>query len=141
MVQLFWLFLAALWHMELLNQASDMSHRLHRSQSCSNTRSLIHCARLGIEPSFQWLPRCCQSCCTTAGTPGQLFFAPLHTHERSCTQSPGPRGSSWQLCIRASDVLAKRMASLLWRLTSTTHTSAFYMPGSSNLALGQGTFS
>ena len=49
----FFLFLVTLRHMEFLGQGSDPSHSQDLSCSCSNDRSLTHCARLGIEPASQ----------------------------------------------------------------------------------------
>ena len=43
-------FLATLWHMEFSGQRSDPSHYCNLSHSCGNTRSLTHCAGLGIKP-------------------------------------------------------------------------------------------
>ena len=39
--------------MELLGQGSNLSHGHDLSHSCSNARSLTHCARLGIKPASQ----------------------------------------------------------------------------------------
>ena len=39
--------------MEFLGQGPDPSHSCDLSHSCSNARSLTHCARLGIEPANQ----------------------------------------------------------------------------------------
>lgn len=49
-IYLFW---AALWHMEFLDQGSDPTHSCDLSHSCGNTRSLTHCARLRFEPASQ----------------------------------------------------------------------------------------
>ena len=48
-----YLFLAAPWHVEFPGQGSDLSCRCNLSCSCSNARSLIPCAGLGIEPVSQ----------------------------------------------------------------------------------------
>lgn len=49
----FFPFLATLRHVELPGQASDLSCSFSLSHSCGSARSLIHCARPGIEPSTQ----------------------------------------------------------------------------------------
>ena len=49
----FFFFLASLWHMEVLDQGSDLSCSCHLSPSCGNARSLTHCARPGIERASQ----------------------------------------------------------------------------------------
>ena len=46
-------FLAAPRHIELPGQGSDLSHSHDLSHSCSNARSLAHCARWGIEHASQ----------------------------------------------------------------------------------------
>ena len=63
----FFLFLAAPWRIEFLGQGSDLSHCCHPSRSCSNARSLTHCAGLGLNhcPSAPKMP----PSYATAGTP------------------------------------------------------------------------
>ena len=46
-------FLAALQHMEFPGQGSYPGHSRDPSHSCGHTRSLTHCAGLGIEPASQ----------------------------------------------------------------------------------------
>ena len=49
----FFSFLAALRHMEFPGQGSDPSHICSLHCSCSNARSLTHCARPGIKSASQ----------------------------------------------------------------------------------------
>ena len=51
--KVFVFFLGAPWHMELPGHGSDLGHSGDLSLSCGSTRSLTHCAWLGIEPAFQ----------------------------------------------------------------------------------------
>ena len=46
-------FLAAQWHREFPGQGSDLSCSYELNHSWDNTRSLTHCARLGIKLAFQ----------------------------------------------------------------------------------------
>ena len=46
-------FVAAQWPVEFLGQGLDLSHSCNLC-SCSNVRSLTHCAGMGIEPASQW---------------------------------------------------------------------------------------
>ena len=55
-------------------QESDLNRSLDLSLNCGNTRSLIHCAELGIKPHVPALLRCCWSLCTTVGTLYVLFL-------------------------------------------------------------------
>ena len=45
--------LATLWHMEFPEQGPDLSHSCKLCCSCSDSRSLTHCARPGIKPASQ----------------------------------------------------------------------------------------
>ena len=69
----FFFFLATLQHMELLGQRSDPSRSYKLHHGCGNTRSLTHCARLGIEPVSQRCRDVTNFCCTTKGTPKIIF--------------------------------------------------------------------
>ena len=60
--------------MEFLRKGSDPCHSHDLNHSCSND-----CAGLGTEPVSQ-LPRCCQSCCATAGTSSVSFWLSLSFH-------------------------------------------------------------
>ena len=71
---IFFLFLFTLWHMEFPGQGSDPIQSGDPHRSCSNTGSLTHWTRLGIEPCILALQRHCRSCCATAGTPKIFFF-------------------------------------------------------------------
>ena len=53
-IYLFFPFLATLWPMEFPGWGSDSSCSCNLSLSCSNARSLTHCARQGMEPLFQF---------------------------------------------------------------------------------------
>ena len=50
---IFFFFLAAQWHREFPGQGSDLSCSYELNHSWDNTRSLTHCARLGIKLAFQ----------------------------------------------------------------------------------------
>ena len=64
----FFSFLAALQHMEFLGQGSDPN------PGCDNSRSLTHCARLGIEPESQCSRDACRSHCATVATLAYIFL-------------------------------------------------------------------
>ena len=64
----FFSFLAGPQHMEFLVQGSDLGHSCDPSYSCSNTRSLTHCARQGIEP----VPQCSQDAAESIVPQGEL---------------------------------------------------------------------
>ena len=54
-------FLATLWHMEFLSQASDLSHRCNPCCSCGNTGSFKLLCRAGDWTCILVLQRCYQS--------------------------------------------------------------------------------
>ena len=56
--------------MEFPGQGSDPSHSCDLSCSCGNTRSLNHCAGLGIKPASQ----CFQDCLNPIAPQWELFF-------------------------------------------------------------------
>ena len=68
---LFYLFLAAPWHMELPGQGSDPSSSHNLSHSCGNAGSLTHCAR-GWNPV---LPHHHQSHGARVGAPHHPHFS------------------------------------------------------------------
>lgn len=75
---IFFLFLATLRHIEWPSQGSDLSRSFDLCGTCSNTRSPIHCASLGVKPVSQHSRDTARvpvpHPCATAGTPPRSFL-------------------------------------------------------------------
>ena len=72
----FFPFLADSWPMEFPGQGPDLSSSCDLSCSCSNTRSLTHCARLGMEPVSQ----CFQDATDRIAPQQELQFFPFYLY-------------------------------------------------------------
>ena len=68
------LFLLHQWHMEIPRQGLNLSWSCGLCNSCSNTRSLTHCARLGIELVPSQKQAGLLNRCATAGTSFSVFL-------------------------------------------------------------------
>lgn len=74
----FFSFLAALWHVEFLDQGSNLSSSFDLCCSCSNARSFKLLCQTGDQSCGLVLQRCRRPSCGIAETPQILNFNEIH---------------------------------------------------------------